>query len=88
MRWCRKAQDIRRAILKRAWNKERGFLTGHMEDGELDANLLALPLRQVPAFDHPRMVATVQAIATGLAAGDGPLYRYVPEGSRPTACRT
>jgi len=34
----------------------------------------------VPA-DHPKMVATVEAVTRRLGAGDGLLYRYLPEES-------
>jgi GH15 family glucan-1,4-alpha-glucosidase len=44
--------------------------------GSVDASLLALPLRHVIPFDHPRMVATTRAIADRLGAGGGLLYRY------------
>ncbi|HEV2669368.1 MAG TPA: glycoside hydrolase family 15 protein, partial [Blastocatellia bacterium] len=36
-----------------------------------------LPLRRVVPADHPRMIATTQAIRERLGAGDGLLYRYV-----------
>lgn len=58
-----------------------GSLTEHLGGGALDASLLALPLRRVVDARHPRMVATVDAVMRELGAGDGLLYRYLPEES-------
>ncbi len=80
--WRREAERIRRAILDEAWDEEMGSLTEHVGDGgSLDASLLALPLRRVIPAGHPRMVATTAAIAERLGAGDGLLYRYLPDES-------
>jgi pentatricopeptide repeat protein len=54
-------------------------LTEHLGGGGLDASLLCLPLRRVLPADHPHMVATTAAIAVQLSAGNGLLYRYLPE---------
>jgi GH15 family glucan-1,4-alpha-glucosidase len=80
-RWRATAEEIRRVILERAWNDELGALTEHLGGGGLDASLLALPLRRVLHADHPRMAATIEAVATRLGAGGGLLYRYLPEES-------
>jgi alpha,alpha-trehalase len=57
-------------------------LTEQLEgSGGLDASLLTLPLRRVLKADHPKMVATTDAIAKALGAGDGLIYRYDPEKS-------
>ena len=77
--WRAAAEQIRRAILEEAWDQDLGSLTEHLGGGGLDASLLALPLRRVIAADHPRMVATARAIAERLSAGQGLLYRYLPD---------
>jgi GH15 family glucan-1,4-alpha-glucosidase len=80
--WRAEAEQIGEAILDRAWDPELNALTEHLGGkGWLDASLLALPLRWVVPADHPRMVATTEAIADRLGAGDGLLYRYHPERS-------
>jgi alpha,alpha-trehalase len=80
--WRAEAERIREAILEGAWDPERRTLTEHLDgSGYLDASLLSLPLRRVIAPDHPRMVATVQAIVEDLGTGDGLLYRYLPDKS-------
>jgi GH15 family glucan-1,4-alpha-glucosidase len=79
-RWRREASAIRDAIVEDAWDPSRGSLTEHLgAPGGLDASLLALPLRRVIDAQHPRMVATTVAIVRELGAGDGLLYRYLPE---------
>lgn len=80
-RWAAEAARIRDAILTEAWDAERSTLTEHLGGGGLDASLLALHLRRVIPADHPRMVATVEAVTRRLGAGDGLLYRYLPEES-------
>lgn len=76
--WRADAEQIRQAILEQAWDPARNSLTEHLGGGSLDASLLTLPLRRVLPADHPRMVATADAISRVLAAGDGLLYRYLP----------
>jgi len=80
-RWRAEAGGIRNAILDEAWSDELDSLTEHLGGGGLDASLLALPLRRVVRADHPRMVATTRAVTERLGAGDGLLYRYLPEES-------
>ncbi len=79
--WRASAEIIRTAILERAWDPTLEALTEHLGGGGLDASLLALPLRRVIRADHPRMVATADAIAKRLDAGGGLLYRYLPHES-------
>jgi GH15 family glucan-1,4-alpha-glucosidase len=79
--WKQAAEDIRRAILKESWDPKMQSLTEHLGGGGLDASLLALPLRRVVPATHPKMVATTQAVRERLGAGQGLLYRYLPEES-------
>src|SRR5918996_1622024 len=79
--WRAAARDIKATILERAWNPEAGAITQHLGGTELDASVLALPLRRVIPADHPKMEATTAAIAERLGAGDGLLYRYLPDRS-------
>jgi GH15 family glucan-1,4-alpha-glucosidase len=80
--WRREAERIRHAILEDAWDPAANAITEHLGGGgALDASLLALPLRRVLPADHPKMVATSAAIVERLGAGDGLLYRYLPEES-------
>ena len=79
--WRRDAARIRDAIIDRAWVESEQSFAEHLGGGGLDASLLALPLRRVVDARHPRMVATVEAIRERLGAGDGLLYRYLPDES-------
>jgi GH15 family glucan-1,4-alpha-glucosidase len=79
--WRQEAERIRQAILEEAWDEERQSLTEHLGGGGLDASLLALPLRRVIPADHPKMIATTQAVMERLGAGDGLIYRYLPDES-------
>jgi len=77
--WERHARQIRDAILADAWNPEVGAICGSLFGHELDASVLALPLRRVVEATHPRMVATTEAIRARLNAGSDLLFRYNPE---------
>jgi alpha,alpha-trehalase len=79
--WETASNQIRNAILHEAWDESLQSLTEHLGGGKLDASLLSLPIRRVIPVTHPRMVATASAIASGLSAGKGLLYRYLPEES-------
>jgi GH15 family glucan-1,4-alpha-glucosidase len=80
-RWRSEAQAVQSAILEEAWDPGVRALCEHLGGGGLDASVLALPLRRVVPADHPRMRATTEAIAKGLDAGGGLLFRYDPERS-------
>lgn len=79
--WRRVADEIKQTILEKAWDPGINALTEHLGGGGLDASILSLPLRRVIAADHPRMVATVEAVQKRLGAGDGLLYRYLVDES-------
>ncbi|RRQ76829.1 glycoside hydrolase family 15 [Streptomyces griseofuscus] len=76
--WRAAAEKVRRTILEESWDEKSGTLSAHLSGGGvLDASLLAMPMREVVPAGHPRMVATAEAIAQRLSAGDGLLYRYL-----------
>ncbi len=79
--WKKEAEQIRRVILEEAWDPDVKALTEHVGGGGLDASVLALPIRRVIKANHPKMVATAQAISERLSAGRGLLYRYLPDQS-------
>lgn len=79
-RWRQASEQIRRTIIEHAWNDDRQSFGQHLDgSGDLDASILALPLRRVIPANHPRMAATAAAVANRLGAGDGLIYRYLPE---------
>lgn len=77
--WRAEAERIRQAILEEAWDPGIGSITEHLGRGGLDASLLALPLRRVLPADHPKMAATTRAVRERLDAGNGLLFRYLPD---------
>ncbi|WP_024326271.1 glycoside hydrolase family 15 protein [Thioalkalivibrio sp. AKL19] len=79
--WRAEARQIHEAILEQAWDPELQSLTEHLGGGGIDASLLALPGRGVIPADHPKMVATTEAVVRRLGAGNGLLYRYLPQES-------
>ncbi|WP_061292979.1 glycoside hydrolase family 15 protein [Herbidospora cretacea] len=80
--WRATAGRLREHILEHSWDERARCLSEHLDGGgSLDASLLALPLRKVVPARHPRMVATTEAIAGRLSAGDGLLYRYLHDHS-------
>jgi alpha,alpha-trehalase len=80
-RWRATAARIRDAIVAEAWDERQASLTEHLGGGGLDASLLTLPLRRVLAADHPRMVATTEAVRRRLGTGKDLVYRYLPDES-------
>lgn len=80
--WSAKAKALVDRILHEAWDEGQQSLTEQLgAGGGLDASLLALPLRRVIPADHPRMVATTSAVLERLGAGDGLVFRYLPDES-------
>jgi GH15 family glucan-1,4-alpha-glucosidase len=81
-RWEATAGEITKTILRDAWNEKGQFLAQELGgEGHVDAAVLGLPIRRVIDARHPRMVATVNAIAERLSAGNELLYRYLPDKS-------
>lgn len=79
--WRAAAKKIQETILEDAWSEESNSLTQFLGGGGLDASVLALPLRRVIPADHPKMLASTDAIVNNLGAGKGLLYRYIPDES-------
>lgn len=75
-RWKTESDTIAQAIIEEAWDPRLNSFTEHLGGGGVDASLLALPIRRVIPADHPRMVATTEAVVRRLGAGNGLLYRY------------
>ena len=76
--WATARDDVRTAILDRAWSPTAGAYAGAFESDELDASVLILPLVGfLPATDV-RMWRTIQAVATELDA-DGLIRRWADD---------
>jgi GH15 family glucan-1,4-alpha-glucosidase len=71
--WTAAREDIREAILSKAWSQSVGAYAGAFGSDELDASVLLLPLIGFLPADDPRMWSTITAIEREL--GDGGLLR-------------
>jgi GH15 family glucan-1,4-alpha-glucosidase len=76
MDWAASRDEVRDAILEHGWNEELGSFTQCFGGDTLDASSLMLALTGFLAVDEPRMAATIERVASDLAAPCGLLYRY------------
>jgi GH15 family glucan-1,4-alpha-glucosidase len=72
---------IREAILEEAWDERLRVAHRAPRRRRPRREPARLPLRRVIPADHPRMVATTDAIVERLGAGAGLIYRYLPDES-------
>jgi GH15 family glucan-1,4-alpha-glucosidase len=71
--WARARDEVRSAVIDRAWNAERGAFMGTLDGAQLDTSVLLLPLVGFVDADDPRMRSTIGAIEDQL--GDDGLLR-------------
>jgi GH15 family glucan-1,4-alpha-glucosidase len=76
--WRRHAACLRKEILQRAWNQERGAFVGALDDPELDASVLRLSEIGLVAPRDPRFIATVDTIGQRLIR-NGRIMRYTAD---------
>ncbi len=74
-RWQRARKEIREAIERHGFDRDRGVFVQCFDEPELDAALLLLPRIGFVEFDDERMVATAQAIHEDLGV-QGFVRRY------------
>jgi GH15 family glucan-1,4-alpha-glucosidase len=80
-RWTEVRDEIREAILERAWSEAAGAFTQAFGSDDLDASLLQLPIVGFLPPDDPRILATIDAIEERLTDDRGLVYRYLaPDG--------
>jgi GH15 family glucan-1,4-alpha-glucosidase len=77
-RWRAIRDEIHRDVCANGVD-DRGAFVQSYGSTELDASLLLVPLVGFLPADDPRVAATVDAVATELADGEGFVYRYLPE---------
>ena len=76
--WSRKANGLRKEILRRSWNEEKGAFVGALDDPELDASVLRIAeIGLVPPRD-PRFVSTCDVIGERLLR-NGRIMRYTAD---------
>lgn len=74
--WSERATTIRKAIMERAWNEQRGSFMATFGGESLDASMLLLHEVGFLRADDPRFASTVNAIERELRQGDY-VFRYV-----------
>lgn len=67
--WRGRADEIREAILERAWNEKLGRFAGSLDGAEMDASLLQLVDTRFIAPDDKRFLATFKALEKDLRRG-------------------
>jgi len=76
--WSRKAKQLRKEILHRAWSEARSAFVGALDDPELDASVLRIAeIGLVPPRD-PRFVSTCKVIGERLLR-NGRIMRYTAD---------
>jgi GH15 family glucan-1,4-alpha-glucosidase len=77
--WNGRAAQIRATIEREAWNEKLGRYASTFGGDQLDASLLQLvDVRFCPA-NHPRMLATMEAVEKGLRRGEFMLRYALPD---------
>ncbi len=74
--WTAARSQVRESILDRGWNEDVGAYTQFYGSDALDASTLLMAIVGFLPVDDPRLLATIDAIAAGLADERGLLYRY------------
>ena len=82
-RWSEAREEIRRAILGRAWSEKAGAFAQSFGSDHLDASVLQLPIVGFLPADDPRMMSTMKAIEERLTDDRGLVYRYLAEDGLP-----
>jgi GH15 family glucan-1,4-alpha-glucosidase len=76
--WTAVRDEIRQTVLDRGWNPDAGAFTQYFGARTLDASALMIPLVGfLPATD-PRVLSTIDAVASQLTDARGLVYRYRP----------
>jgi GH15 family glucan-1,4-alpha-glucosidase len=76
--WSRKANQLRKEILHRAWNTAKGAFVGALDDPELDASVLRIAEIGLVSPRDPRFVATCDVIGQKLLR-NGRVMRYTAD---------
>jgi GH15 family glucan-1,4-alpha-glucosidase len=78
-RWTKARDELRAAILERAWSGKTGAYAGAFGSDELDAGVLLMPIVGfLPATDE-RMRRTIDAVERVLGRGNGLVARWAAE---------
>jgi len=78
-RWTAARDEIRQTVIRDGWNPAVGAFTQYFGGDTLDASTLMLPIVGFLPADDPRVLSTIDAIATRLTDERGLVYRYRAE---------
>jgi GH15 family glucan-1,4-alpha-glucosidase len=84
-RWRGARDAIYRQIMQRGWSTERGAFVQSLDDDELDASLLMMPMAKFISPTDPKWLSTLDALTSDLVS-DSLVYRYNPT-ARPDGLR-
>jgi GH15 family glucan-1,4-alpha-glucosidase len=74
--WTVKRDEIREAILRHGWSHRAAAFAQSFGSDDLDASNLMMPVVGFLPADDPRMLSTIDAIASRLTDERGLVYRY------------
>lgn len=74
--WQGAAEEIRQQILTKGWSDAVNSFTQAFGSDRLDASALMIPLVGFLPGNHPRVLATIDAVAERLTDSRGLVYRY------------
>ena len=77
--WTTTREQIREAILTKGWSEQSQAFTQSFGSDQLDASCLMIPIVDFLPGDDPRVVSTIDAIASRLTDERGLVYRYRSE---------
>jgi GH15 family glucan-1,4-alpha-glucosidase len=77
--WKAARDEIYESVINDGWSEEAGSFTQYFGGTELDASNLMLPIVGFLPATHPRMKATIDAVAERLTDEHGLVFRYRAE---------
>jgi GH15 family glucan-1,4-alpha-glucosidase len=77
--WKASRDEIYESVINEGWSEEAGSFTQYFGGTELDASNLMLPIVGFLPATHPRMKATIDAVAERLTDEHGLVFRYRAE---------
>jgi GH15 family glucan-1,4-alpha-glucosidase len=81
--WTLAREEVRAAIEHQGWNQDRGAYTQAFGSTALDASALMLSITGFLAPDDPRMLSTIELVASELSAPCGLIHRYISDDGVP-----
>lgn len=80
--WEKARDEIGREVISRGWDPKLQAFVLHYDADALDGSSLLMSMSGFISFNHPRMLATVEAVRVDLSE-EGFIYRYLAEDGLP-----